>query len=182
MNHVGGMRGEGAATPWRVEEIVMTVSNDPAHDQLHDHGIEPVESMEHAEHADVPILLVEDDHDIRETLRMALEDEGYVVYEAEDGLDALAMLRNSMTPLVVALDLRLPRLNGDALLLQVCKREHLPARHCFMLVTANREILSSASLRLLERMQVRVVTKPFDLDDLLDLVANAADELSATTH
>jgi len=182
MNHVGGMRGEGAATPWRVEEIVMTVSNDPAHDQLHDHGIEPVESMEHAEHADVPILLVEDDHDIRETLRMALEDEGYVVYEAEDGLDALAMLRNSMTPLVVALDLRLPRLNGDALLLQVCKREHLPARHCFMLVTANREILSSASLRLLERMQVRVVTKPFDLDDLLNLVANAADELSATTH
>jgi hypothetical protein len=51
-----------------------------------------------------------------------------------------------------------------------------------MLVTANREILSSASLRLLERMRVRIVTKPFDLDDLLDLVANAADELSATTH
>lgn len=179
MNRVEGMRGEGAAAPWRVEERAMSVSNDPAHDQLHDHSIEHVE---HVEHADVPILLVEDDHDIRETLRMALEDEGYVVYEAEDGLEALAMLRHSMTPLIVALDLRLPRLNGDALLLQVCKREHLPARHCFLLVTANREILSSASLRLLERMQVRIVTKPFDLDDLLDLVANAADELSATTH
>jgi CheY-like chemotaxis protein len=166
----------------------MSVSNNPAHDQLHDRGIEPVESVEHSEHAehvehaDVPILLVEDDYDIRETLRMALEEEGYVVYEAEDGLEALAMLRNSMTPLIVALDLRLPRLNGDALLLQVCKREHLPARHCYLLVTANREILSSASLRLLERMHVRIVTKPFDLDDLLDLVANAANELSATTH
>lgn len=164
----------------------MTVSNhsahDQLHDQLHDHDIESMESAEHAEHVDVPILLVEDDHDIRETLRMALEDEGYIVYEAEDGLEALAMLRHSMTPLIVALDLRLPRLNGDALLLQVCKREHLPARHCFLLITANREILSSDSLRLLERMRTPIITKPFDLDDLLDLVAHAADDLSAATH
>ncbi|HEY8323800.1 MAG TPA: response regulator [Ktedonobacterales bacterium] len=146
----------------------MDVSNDHAHDYVQGHVFE---------HADVPILLVEDDQDIRETLRMALEEEGYVVYEAEDGLEALSMLRSSQTPLIVALDLRLPRLNGDALLLHVSKREHLPVRHCFLLVTANRETLSSASLRLLERMQVRIITKPFDLDDLLNLVANAADEL-----
>ena len=151
----------------------MNVSNDHAHDYVHGHVFE---------HADVPILLVEDDQDIRETLRMALEDEGYVVYEAEDGLEALSMLRSSQTPLIVALDLRLPRLNGDALLLHVSKREHLPAHHCFLLVTANRETLSSASLRLLERMQVRIITKPFDLDDLLSLVANAADELHTTAR
>ncbi|HEX8728442.1 MAG TPA: response regulator [Ktedonobacterales bacterium] len=151
----------------------MNISNDHVHEHVQGHG--------HGfEHADVPVLLVEDDQDIRETLRMALEDEGYVVYEAEDGLEALTMLRNSQTPLIVALDLRLPRLNGDALLLHVSKREHLPAHHCFLLVTANREILSSASLRLMKRMQVRIITKPFDLDDLLNLVANAANELNAT--
>lgn len=134
------------------------------------------------EHGGVAVLLVEDDADIRETLRIALEDEGYVVYEAEDGLEALEMLRDSMTPLVVALDLRLPRLNGDALLRRVTTYEQLPARHSYLLVTANRELLSQASLRLLKRMDVRVIAKPFDLDALLDLVSDAADDLSAALH
>jgi CheY-like chemotaxis protein len=134
------------------------------------------------EHAGVSVLLVEDDADIRETLRFALEDEGYVVYEAGDGVEALAMLRESVTPLIVTLDLRLPRLNGDALLRRVTMYEQLPARHSYLLVTANRELLSPASLGLLKRMDIHILAKPFDLDDLLQLVADAADELSATAH
>ncbi len=127
------------------------------------------------------VLLVEDDQDIRDTLRMALEDEGYVVSVAEDGIEALNLLRRSMESLVVTLDLRMPRLNGDALLRHLSKREHLPAQHTYLLVTANRELLSAASLRLLKRMDVPVVSKPFDLNDLLDLVAHAADSLGAAT-
>jgi CheY-like chemotaxis protein len=129
------------------------------------------------------VLLVEDDQDIRDTLRMALEDEGYVVSVAEDGIEALNLLRRSVESLVVTLDLRMPRLNGDALLRHLSKREHLPAQHTYLLVTANRELLSAASLRLLKRMDVPVVSKPFDLNDLLDLVAHAADSLgTATIH
>jgi len=129
------------------------------------------------------VLLVEDDQDIRDTLRMALEDEGYVVSVAEDGIEALNLLRRSVESLVVTLDLRMPRLNGDALLRHLSKREHLPAQHTYLLVTANRELLSAASLRLLKRMDVPVVSKPFDLNDLLDLVAHAADSLGvATVH
>jgi CheY-like chemotaxis protein len=125
------------------------------------------------------VLLVEDDQDIRDTLRMALEDEGYVVSVAEDGIEALNLLRRSVESLVVTLDLRMPRLNGDALLRHLSKREHLPAQHTYLLITANRELLSAASLRLLKRMDVPVVSKPFDLNDLLDLVAHAADSLGA---
>jgi CheY-like chemotaxis protein len=127
------------------------------------------------------VLLVEDDQDIRDTLRMALEDEGYVVSVAEDGIEALNLLRRSVESLVVTLDLRMPRLNGDALLRHLSKREHLPAQHTYLLVTANRELLSAASLRLLKRMDVPVVSKPFDLNDLLDLVAHAAHSLGAGT-
>jgi CheY-like chemotaxis protein len=127
------------------------------------------------------VLLVEDDQDIRDTLRMALEDEGYVVSVAEDGIEALKLLRRSVESLVVTLDLRMPRLNGDALLRHLSKREHLPAQHTYLLVTANRELLSAASLRLLKRMDVPVVSKPFDLNDLLDLVAHAAHSLGAGT-
>lgn len=120
------------------------------------------------------VLLVEDDQDIRETLRQALEDEGYDVQEAEDGIEALHALRESLRPLVVVLDVRMPRLTGDQLLARIDRREHLPARHAFLLVTANREQLSPASLHLLKRMDVSVTPKPFDLNDMLDRVAHAA--------
>jgi two-component system OmpR family response regulator len=129
-------------------------------------------------HARCSILIVDDDPSIRETLRMALEDEGYTVSEAEDGAEALAILRESAQPLVALLDLRLPRMTGDALLRRIHRKEHLPARHTFLMVTANREQLSPASLRLLQRMHVSVIPKPFDLDDLLGRVALAADTLA----
>ena len=128
-----------------------------------------------------PILIVDDDQDIRETLRMALEDEGYEVREAEDGARALSLLRQSAQSLVVLLDLRLPRMSGDALLRRVNRKEHMPAQHTFLLVTANREQLSPVNLRLLQRMDVAVVAKPFDLDDLLHRVAHAADTIESAT-
>lgn len=123
------------------------------------------------------ILIVDDDQDVRDTLRMALEDEGYAVYEAEDGAEALDLLRRTLMPHVVVLDVRMPRLTGDALLWRVTSQERLPARHRFLLVTANHELLSPVTLRLLERMGAPVAPKPFDLDELLDLVAQAADTL-----
>ncbi len=123
------------------------------------------------------ILIVDDDQSIRETLRMALEDEGYTVCEAGDGAEALDILRASAQPLVTLLDLRLPRMTGDALLRRIQRKEYLSARHIFLMVTANREQLSPASLRLLQRMHVSVIPKPFELDDLLDRVALAAEAL-----
>ncbi len=124
------------------------------------------------------ILVVDDDQDIRETLRLALEDEGYEVEEAEDGAEALQLLRDSTGPLVVILDLRMPRLNGLGLLRQVKTVAPPEVRHNFVLVTANRAMLSTTGLKLLQRMDVPIVEKPFDLNDLLDLVTRAADALS----
>lgn len=124
------------------------------------------------------ILVVDDDQDIRETLRLALEDEGYDVEEAEDGAEALQLLRASTGPLVVILDFRMPRLNGLGVLRQVNTVKPPVARHNFVLVTANRALLSTTGLRLLRRMDVPIVEKPFDLNDLLNLVTRAADALS----
>jgi len=59
------------------------------------------------------ILVVEDDRDIRETMVGALQDEGYVVDSAIDGLDALERLRASdRLPGLILLDLMMPRMNG----------------------------------------------------------------------
>src|SRR4051812_28583112 len=55
------------------------------------------------------ILVVEDDVDLRNTLRFALEDEGFAVERAGDGVDALRRIRQRAPDLII-LDLNMPRM------------------------------------------------------------------------
>jgi CheY-like chemotaxis protein len=61
------------------------------------------------------ILLIEDDEGIRTVLIECLTDKGYVVYGAEHGADALALLGSTMaTPRLMLLDLMMPIMDGWA--------------------------------------------------------------------
>jgi CheY-like chemotaxis protein len=74
------------------------------------------------------ILLVEDDRDIRESLIDALEDSGYEVIPALDGLDALDRLRSGdALPGLILLDLMMPRMNGGELREEMEKDPRLSA-------------------------------------------------------
>lgn len=64
------------------------------------------------------ILVVDDERNIREGLRKALELDGYAVETAADGKEALRVLAAEEIDLVIA-DLRMPRMSGDQLLKQV---------------------------------------------------------------
>jgi two-component system, NtrC family, nitrogen regulation response regulator NtrX len=57
------------------------------------------------------VLVVDDEESIRNALRGILEDEGYSVILAKDGLDALALLQLELPDLVL-LDIWMPRLDG----------------------------------------------------------------------
>jgi CheY-like chemotaxis protein len=57
------------------------------------------------------ILVVEDDLDIREVMRMVLEASGYQVLEAGDGAEALVVAR-AHQPCIVLLDLMMPGMDG----------------------------------------------------------------------
>jgi CheY-like chemotaxis protein len=60
-----------------------------------------------------PILIVEDDEDIRDAVQDLLERRGYVVVAAGDGRQALARLRALVTlPAVILLDLTMPIMSG----------------------------------------------------------------------
>jgi DNA-binding response OmpR family regulator len=72
------------------------------------------------------VLLVEDDPRIRTSLRMALEDEGYVVAEAESGEAALGAFDNRQ-PDVVLIDLMLPGMDGFDLCRNLRSRSDVPA-------------------------------------------------------
>ena len=60
---------------------------------------------------DRPVLVVDDDADVRQLLRRMLEPEGYTVVEAENGRAALERLRD-VSPSVVLLDLMMPEMDG----------------------------------------------------------------------
>jgi signal transduction histidine kinase len=61
------------------------------------------------------ILLVEDDDNVRESIRAYFEDSGYAVLEAEDGIQALDVSRTQEIDLVLT-DLMMPKMNGIALI------------------------------------------------------------------
>src|SRR5689334_12220239 len=60
-----------------------------------------------------PILIVDDDLDVREALAETLEDRGFNVVTAENGHDALRLLRTTnVRPSVILLDLMMPIMDG----------------------------------------------------------------------
>src|SRR5258706_3067354 len=118
----------------------------------------------------VRVLVVDDDYAIRETIRALLEDEGYAVVEAQDGMAALESLRDG-PPSVVLLDLMMPRLDGAGVLGAVAGDKRLASRHAYVLVTATSQTLPLAFVNLLSNLAIPVLRKPFDIDAVLDAVA-----------
>ena len=64
-----------------------------------------------------PILVVDDDPDIRETIIEALGDEGIAAIGAADGREALDLLHSGTRPAVILLDLMMPGMSGADFLL-----------------------------------------------------------------
>ena len=56
-------------------------------------------------------LVVDDTPFIREDIRDILEDQGYEVYEANDGLEAVEMYKK-INPAIVTMDINMPRMHG----------------------------------------------------------------------
>lgn len=125
-----------------------------------------------------PALIVDDDDTIREVLAMILEDAGFTCQQAANGLEALRQMRTSKVRLVVVLDLMMPRMDGRAVLEAVESDPWLTKRHAIVLLTAAGKTLPLPLVQLLDRLGVRVVSKPFDLDVLMGAVLHAAARLN----
>ena len=71
------------------------------------------------------ILVADDEAEIRDLLRLYLENSGYDVLEAADGLEALAILEKNHVDLAV-LDVMMPRLNGLHVLKKLRETSNIP--------------------------------------------------------
>jgi two-component system chemotaxis response regulator CheY len=127
------------------------------------------------------VLVVDDDESIRESLRLILEDSGYGVLEATDGVMALNILRATPHSMIVLLDLMMPRLDGTGVLAAVADDPRLATHHAYILMTAGRRTLNPSLVKLLAELSIPVLPKPFELDAILELVAQGARRLAPVT-
>jgi two-component system response regulator MprA len=108
------------------------------------------------------ILVVDDERAVRESLRRALELEGYEIELAGDGTEALYRLESSDEPDAMILDVLMPGVDG----LEVCRRlrgtgSKLPV----LMLTARTEVEDRVAG--LDAGADDYVTKPFALEELL---------------
>lgn len=124
------------------------------------------------------VLIVEDDADIRALLGAFLQDENYSVFVAPDGQPALERMRKHSEGLVVLLDLMMPGMDGYAVLQVLAADSPLATKHSYILMTASGELLPENVRQLLKHLHVPLLPKPFELDDLLAAIQQAAKRLS----
>ena len=173
-----------AVTDAMQSEAIIDRSVSPAPASNGDHDFSgapsPATSAGSTKASDWHILIVDDEPDIRKMLRDLLQFEGYTVSDAADGVFGLDQLRASPRPLIVLLDYKMPRMNGEELLQAVMADPQLAHRHAFIFVTANLPSFSPALHQLLADAAIAVIQKPFQIAVILDEVERAIARLSAS--
>jgi CheY-like chemotaxis protein len=113
-----------------------------------------------------PILLVEDNNDIRTAIKVLLELEGYRVETASDGAAALQALRGGLDAGLILLDLAMP--GKDGLQFRAEQRQDPALAHIPVIIYSGASNVgdTAASLGV-----VAFFHKPIEVDRILKLVA-----------
>lgn len=124
-----------------------------------------MESTPGAARAARRILVVDDEEGLRQSLAANLELEGYEVVEASGGLQAIELVRKGDFDLVIT-DMRMPGLDGLDTFRAL--RKLRPAIAVVIMTAFSLEMLIEGAL---SEGVYTVVTKPFDIEKILALVA-----------
>jgi CheY-like chemotaxis protein len=116
------------------------------------------------------VLIVEDDPEVREMLRQLLASSGFHPVAAEDGLEALHLLRAvrhraPASPCLVLLDLKMPRLGGPEF-----RRAQLGDPTVANVPIAVMSGATDLAQRAAALGAVAMLPKPLDVDELLQIV------------
>lgn len=113
----------------------------------------------------VQLLLVEDDKNLRRLLTLVLEESGYAVLSAQNGLEALEILKSNHADLVIT-DIMMPGVDGYALTESLRQASY----DCPILMVSAKETIEDKRRGFLVGTDDYMV-KPLDMDELLLRVA-----------
>jgi UDP-3-O-[3-hydroxymyristoyl] N-acetylglucosamine deacetylase len=119
------------------------------------------------------VLVVDDEPQIRTSLRGILAEEGLRVLEAEDGRQALDLIHRE-NPEVVLLDIWMPEVDGLQLLQQLHEEQSSPA---VIMISGHGNIETAVKATKLGAFDF--IEKPFSLDGLVRVVNRALDHQAA---
>jgi DNA-binding response OmpR family regulator len=111
------------------------------------------------------VLLVDDDPEIIDSIRYALEAKGYQLFIARDGNQGLAMAEREDPDLVI-LDMMMPKRSGFLVLEKLRRTREIPVR--VIMITANEGSRHKAYAEMLGVDDY--IRKPFAMDKLVESV------------
>ena len=114
-----------------------------------------------------PILVIEDNDDVRDMMAVTLELEGHRVVTASNGREALYLLHHGVEPCMILLDLMMPVMNGWEFQKAV---EREPQLRDIPIV-----VVSATGPDVNRTQAAAVLPKPIDVDKLLDVVEDFCD-------
>lgn len=106
------------------------------------------------------ILIVEDDNDINKLLNEIMNSDGYITKSAYSGTEALIYLEMQNFD-VVLLDLMIPGLSGEELLLKIRQNKNMPV----IIISAKDD--KHTKIDMLKNGADDFISKPFDVDEVL---------------
>jgi CheY-like chemotaxis protein len=112
-----------------------------------------------------PVLVVEDDADVRDAMVGILESKGYAVCAASHGAEALAQLQAGNRPCIILLDLMMPVMDGWTFCEEREKDPSLAAIPIVVLSAVSRHDPRNTRMRAVEHL-----SKPLNIDKLLAAV------------
>lgn len=132
---------------------------------------EKINAMNSTEQDKKRILIVDDDPEISESTRLALEALGYEVEVARDGSTGLALAERRRPDLMI-LDMMMPKRSGFLVLETLRQIDDFPTR--IIMITANE---GNRHKEYAEKLGVDAyIRKPFPMDELIDAIERVLNE------
>jgi len=110
------------------------------------------------------ILLVDDDVNLQQLVKLALQSRGYKVETANDGWEALERLK-TLTPNLIVLDLTMPKMGGLVFYSKICDNSNRP-KYPILILSARAYMEKLFQDFIIDGF----MTKPFEIDEFLDKV------------
>lgn len=117
------------------------------------------------------ILVVDDDPDYVDLIRLRLETSGYQVSCVSNGLEALNLLEKSYRPDLIVLDIEMPDKNGLTTLINLNVRRLREKNESQIPIIVATGLRSEAIRSLLTEQKISAyLTKPYDAGELIEKI------------